>query len=33
MGWQNHPVAYYHYQYGVHTGSFTNECNNYGLAG
>jgi len=33
MGWQKHPVVYYHYKYGTINGTFTNECNNYGLAG
>ena len=33
MGWWKHPIMDYHFTYGVYSGTFTNECNNYGLAG
>jgi hypothetical protein len=33
LGWQKHRVVWYHYTYGASSGTFTNLCNNYGLAG
>lgn len=33
LGWQKHPIVWYHYAYGASSGTFTNQCNNYGLAG
>ena len=32
-GWVKHPVAYLKYTYGPDTNTFTNWCNNEGLAG